>query len=551
MLKKILVIILLSSIPQLSFSFSTVNNNNKLFNDYFDFIKSFGLIKTNVEGIRPKSTIELARITGNALQMAREEADAKESLYYLPILYKLTENYKEDIARIYAEVSPWYFNPKIPYNVKFDYLYLHAGIRDSNTTQDSAKIYPVPNFWEGRYFGGKHPYKETDYFPGGHYLDLESTSKIDFLKYFNLLFENRLDFEFPEDSDDAFDFNFDITKAYLKFSIFNQELIIGRDKLVWGYGRRGGLLFSDNAMAMGELNYIPMFKVTNTFPIILPWVFKHIGKMRYVFFFTYLNKSRTDFSRPALTGVRFCFLPTPIFEWGFSHVILGKNSFQFHDLFKYYLFISPTDDTNLLSGSDTADINRLFGFDFKLTIPYLRYTEVFSEVLFDDFRELTRSFKNTFNYYGGIHVPRIIPSGRIGLDFEYSHTSKLAYGSQTFHNGYTYKERYLGSNLGPSADGILLSLLYWDLENSRTNLAFDFTRRGALTYLGADPTKTQPEKNYGIHWKYSYVLSMETTLSFTFSYAYIDNFDNLDGHKNIFFGGILLNFLNPGKKYGL
>jgi hypothetical protein len=515
----------------INFSFAISSNNiipQKLYDDLLT-LRSFNLINTEITGIKPYTKIEFSRLI---LESYTNAQNKEETFYVLPIIYSNMEKFKSEFEDLNTD-SPRLFRLKSPSDSSISYFYFYDQKRQIQSNYSNAFIQPIINYQDGKNY------------VGGNNLDIDLTNELSIYKYFNIFFSPRVEFLFPRDEFDNNNFNFQVMKLYGKFSMHNIELLIGRDNLIWGQGGRGSLILSNNARPMGELKYFPMFKISNPLPINLPGFFKHIGLLKYAFFITSLEKDRVDYSNPFLTGLKFSFLPHKNFEWGFSHVFMagGKNGpdFSFFDLFKYYLFISREDDS--IKASENYSINRLLGLDAKIRIPYLRYSEIFSEVVFDDFNRITTSFHDSFNYYGGINIPRLLNTGTLQFTSEYTYTSRYLYQSKIFKGGYTHNNRFLGTAIGPNAREVYLKLTHKLSELQAQSISFDSIIRKPLDYLTTNNTSVLDEKRYGILWNYDFYLTHHSYIGLIFGYERINNFDNNEINKNAFLGGLTINFM--------
>jgi hypothetical protein len=103
--------------------------------------------------------------------------------------------------------------------------------------------------------------------------------------------------------------------AYGKVGLGPFEIQAGRDSLWWGPGRHGSILMSNNAKPF------TMIQITNPQPIQLPWIFRALGPVRGQWFLTELEKDR-HVPEAKLTGVRLSVKPHPLWDLGFSRVVM-------------------------------------------------------------------------------------------------------------------------------------------------------------------------------------------------------------------------------------
>lgn len=281
-------------------------------------------------------------------------------------------------------------------------------------------------------------------------------------------------------------------RMYLILSKWTFNLLIGRDSMVWGPGRRSNLILSRQATAVGSFSTLPLIKLSNRRPVTLPWVFAHLGPLHYEVFVARLRETRSDFARPYFVGKRLDFKPAETVEIGFSHAFIlgGENfpvSFTFWDALAEFFFsrikqrfILNIDFDKLQLQNNIA--NHVMGFDLLFRLPGWRQAEFYHEVYFDDFTlNLNTTLHRNLAYLGGLYLPRVTASGRVGLRAEFSHTSNIFYQSTPpMTAGFTYNNRILGSDLGPRGNALFLAATIRQSARTEWTFSVDLQNRRAL-----------------------------------------------------------------------
>jgi hypothetical protein len=103
--------------------------------------------------------------------------------------------------------------------------------------------------------------------------------------------------------------------GYAKLTLFNTELLVGRDSLWWGPALHGSLIMSNNAAPLDQirLGAAEPFQL----PLIGPW----LGPMKILAFLAELEPDR-DYRRAKLAGMRATIAPFSFLELGISRAVM-------------------------------------------------------------------------------------------------------------------------------------------------------------------------------------------------------------------------------------
>ncbi len=272
-------------------------------------------------------------------------------------------------------------------------------------------------------------------------------------------------------------------------SLGNTAISFGQEEMSWGVSHYNQLSQSNNALPF------PALRIQNIHPGHLPGILRYLGLYRYQAFLGQLNAGRT-FSRPWLSGQVITFRTLPFLEWGIDHTIMFGGSGN--DNYSAMGFLG--DLTGLSTGnSSDANTNSRFGIFAKGYIPRLRNTQVYGEVLAEDyFLPFGKSidFKLPFkgpSYTAGIYVPQLTLDGRTTARFEYALTDR----EYSVHNDslyWSYENALMGSSLGPGAWQVNFEIDRWVNLQSRVGVDAFFTRRNPYGLSSQPNTET----GYGV-----------------------------------------------------
>ncbi|MBF0491892.1 MAG: hypothetical protein HQM15_03845 [Deltaproteobacteria bacterium] len=487
---------------------------------------SFGLIDIYISGQKPYSRTEFSRLTAEAESHLDRLKNEEEKEVVENILKRLKKEFPSEKD---------FYDIRFLHQLKFSNVLTNSTPRFTTASADSidSEINPILSYQEGRHF------------VKGAQSAFESQHWINISPYFNIFIEPRFQFQYPAEDVDPenkiFLQNFQAKGVYK-----NLSLSVGRQALIYGQGKNGGLLLSSNPRSLD------MFQLSNESPFFLPWIFKYLGPNKISFFLADLGPAQ-NFSGAYLAGYKWSLKPWSFFELGAALMVHsgGENSPEgsfrqrFGDLFPF--------SQALLGGSQNDIGNKMGGLDFRLRIPQLRNSELYGEMIFDDTHSrLDTMFIQDAGYLGGIYIPRLNRQGTLDLRLEYSRTGVRFYTHGQFSSGLTENGNILGSNLGRDAQSLSLSS-NWDI-NSLHTLAFqlDYENRSNDVYAYiTDPdahfvktTNLPNEERYrfGTEWQYR-PLENPFSLSTKLSYERVKNFNFSSGDsRNNFLGSVTLNF---------
>lgn len=311
-------------------------------------------------------------------------------------------------------------------------------------------------------------------------------------------------------------------KIYGVLAVKGWELQVGTDSQWWGPGYFGSILLSNNAQPF------PMAKFTNTSPIYLPWILKHLGLFKFTAFVTRLEEDRVV-PEPYLWGMRLNFKPIPYFEVALQRTALLGGEGRPEGFSTWWdSFWGRNEDDPAKGGDQRA------GFDAKLTVPLK--VQPF-QLYFDGAGEdEAGGWPSNWAYLFGIYLPRILDFERVELRAEYVNTyysSKpyLWYNNTIYRSGYTYEGRIIGHHVGTDSTGLFVEGSYLIPEvNGRVSLGYSMKEHNR----SADVQEKKNEVYISTH------LDVMKSLNLRAAYAYglIDNLNSVSGNDrtiNTFF----------------
>jgi hypothetical protein len=230
-------------------------------------------------------------------------------------------------------------------------------------------------------------------------------------------------------------------------------------------------------LATDNIDPIPMIKVDQVEPIVLPGILRYLGPERIQGFFgkLYGQYSPSGPPGPYFHGEKALIKPTPNLEIGFSKtaVAFGQGvPFTLSNLLASYF--SPHDSGILPYAKDPG--SRQSGLDLSYRIPYLRkwltvYTDNYSK---DDISPLVDPGRAMYN--PGLYLAQVPRFRRFDFRLELATTGQQ--GEQPYwdyihyHDAYTNKGFLIGDTVGRRGKAVDVSSTYWHSPRKRVQVGW-------------------------------------------------------------------------------
>lgn len=256
-----------------------------------------------------------------------------------------------------------------------------------------------------------------------------------------------------------------LNRAYLKFGGEAFELEVGKDENWLGLGYRGNITLTNNAENFTQV------KISSPEPFDL----KYFGAMKYAVVASRFEKTTVDGveRQPWFYAVKLSLKPVDNFEVGFN---LGRQ------------VGGPGVNNNvgdslrgLIGGTSADNSNGLAGFEIRYRMPWLRNTELYGEFSGEDtalFWPIVES------YVAGFYIPRLTDDGRNDFRFEFFQGNQILYTHGQFPNGYIYKNMPLGHSQGGATQDFFFRASHWFSVRNNLALEYIYTNRGMVGRIG-------------------------------------------------------------------
>src|SRR2546427_1472399 len=270
--------------------------------DDLERLVTAGLADRTLLNTKPLSRVEAARIVARAIERIRsdEAGGLNERRDLEPVLDRLMEEVKVELAALGGRTGEGVTPPGFVSFTPADRAQVFAGYANHDFSLVNSQGHTVRRGANGG-------------------LTFESRMQLgDFLTFYvqpELLLN--------EDYSAA-----RLATGYLKLTLFNVELLVGRDSLAWGPGDHNGLILSNNAAPLDQV------RLGSAEPFVLPWIGQWVGPMKALIFLAQLEERR-DHPHAKLSGMRLTFAPASFLELGVNRAVLFDGSNPSLPLSKY------------------------------------------------------------------------------------------------------------------------------------------------------------------------------------------------------------------------
>jgi hypothetical protein len=444
---------------------------------YLDKLSGFGLVSSDIKGIRPYSRSE-------AVRLLREAESRLAAGSYPPLAGELALRLRELLPRealLYGDEAK---APRFDYNplasAKLRYVHLdgtprsyfravndpgNEGVFGIGSGLRPPNPYPAPVQQRGSEGTPLLENNQGVVYRSGSNLDLRASGEAYLGSRASLLVEPMLLWSEPDDEP-----RLRLNKWYLKLGGEGLELEVGRDENWLGLGYRGSLTLSNNAANFDQV------KLSSPEPVKT----RYLWDLKYDLIFSRFEKTVTDGAerQPFFVGAKLSMKPSENSEVGFN---LGRQvggpgvNNSFGDTMR-----------GLVGGTGADNSNSVAGFEVRFRFPWLRNAELFAEYSGED---AAAFWPIVESYLAGFYIPRLTDSGRDDLRFEYFRGNQILYtNTAAFPEGYLRYNLPIGDSQGGGAQEFFLRYSHW--FSTRNNLALEAIRtsRGDFGRITVDPS---------------------------------------------------------------
>ena len=288
-----------------------------------------------------------------------------------------------------------------------------------------------------------------------------------------------------------------LNRGYLKVGGGSLELEAGKDENWLGLGYRGNITLTNNAENFTQV------KLSSP----EPFEVKYIGAMKYAIIASRFDKTTVDGAerQPWFYAVKLSFKPLENLEIGFN---LGRQvggpgvNNSLGDTLR-----------GLVGGTSADNSNSVAGFEVRYRIPWLRNTELYGELSGEDtalFWPIVES------YVAGLYVPRLTDDGRNDFRFEFFQGNQILYTHGTFPNGYIYKDMPIGHSQGGATQDFFFRTSHWFSARSNLALEYIYTTRGMVGRVAIDGVMQAVEKKHAgrVFWDLPLTADLDAQLGY-------------------------------------
>lgn len=437
--------------------------------EYLHKLAGFGLISSDINGIKPFSKAEAARLLIEAKKkLATGTSD--QTGFAQELVTRVQELIpRETLLLEHSEKK----TPVLDYNpvssLRLRYVYLDGSPRDYRRDVHDpgddgvfgighglrpANPYPSPVHQRG---GEGAPLLENNngvLYSSGHNAELRWGSEWYLGDFTSALIEPYV----LANSDNT---DIRLNRGYLKLGGGAFELEAGKDENWLGFGHRGNITLTNNADNFTQV------KISSPEPFNV----SYLGAMKFALIGSRFEQTIVDGAKrqPWFYALKLSTKPIDNLEVGIN---LGRQ-------------VGGTGVNNslgdtlrgLIGGTSADNSNGMAGIEARYRIQYLRNLELYGEFSGEDtalFWPIVES------YVAGFYVPRLTDDGRNDFRFEFFQGNQILYTHSTFPNGYIYKNMPIGHSQGGATQDFFFRGSHWFSARNNLALEYIYTNRGAV-----------------------------------------------------------------------
>jgi len=443
---------------------------------YLEKLSGFGLIKSDIQGIRPFSKAEAARLV---LEAERSASRLKEDTPPLAadLILRLRELIPREIRlRSDPATRPKTFDYNLLSALRLRTVWLDGAPRDYRRQVHDPGGDGVFGIGSGLRPANPFPSPVTQRGSEGTPL-AENNNGVIYHRGFNgelrwaaeaYLGGAATGLLEPRVQADSDGIRADLNRGYLKLGGGGLELEAGKDENWLGPGYRGAITLTSNA---GNFTLV---KLSSPEPLEVAWVKRFLGEFKYSLVASRFERTTTDGKerQPWFYALKLSAKPVADPEIGFN---LGRQ------------VGGPGVDNDfgntvrgLVGGTAADNSNGLAGFDARYRIPWLRNTELYGAFSGED----TAAFWPIVeSYVAGFYIPRLTDDGRNDFRFEFFQGNQILYTNGTFPEGYLYRNLPIGHSQGGATQDFFFRYSHWFSVRNNLALEYMYTNRGMASRL--------------------------------------------------------------------
>ena len=457
---------------------------------YLGKLAGFGLIRSDIQGIRPFSKAEAARLlreAENNAEMARLLGESGTKPSDMEMVKELFARLRERLAREVVQPeypatapAPWFELAKPEYG-RLRYAYIDGVPR--------SYFRPVWDPGDDGVFGIGSGLRPKNYYPSGivyqrgyegtplfennegnvyrkwSNLDLRVSLQGYSTQYLSFLVEPQFMFS----SDDSAT-TFRLNKGYLKVGGGPLELEIGRDANWFGLGERGNVTLTNNAQ---NLDFI---KLSSPEPIAAGF----LGALKYSLIFTQMDNTLSPviaLSGTPLVPKVVAYTEREPYLVTFKLALKPASSMEIGINFARMFGGPGTGGFGGIGGVTGDTANSLAGIELRFRLPWLRNAELYGEFSGED---VAGPWPIVESYVAGIYFPRLTAGGRDDFRFEFFYGNQILYTNTSYPGGYMYHNMPLGHSQGGATIDFYGKYRHWFTLDTVLTLEYFHTERGTV-----------------------------------------------------------------------
>jgi hypothetical protein len=448
--------------------------------DDLERLVASGLAGRAVLNTKPMSRTEAAGIVATAIERVRRDTSGAvaERRDMEPVLERLADEFAVELAAMGVKWG----GQRVPPPGMFSFYPVdHAQVRAAYASRDLSLV----NNQGVRYQDG---------FNGGFTFDsrLQIGDVLSFYVQPDLLLN--------EDYGAA-----RLHQGYAKLTLFNVELVVGRESLWWGPGYHGSLIMSNNAPPLDHV------RIGAAEPFLLPFIGQWIGPTKILAFVAQLEERR-EHPRAKLAGMRATIAPFSFLELGVSRTVMfgGETRPEPDAGDSLRLIVDPSAGDDL-GREPQLRSNNLFAIDAEVRIARVdrffipaRDLRLYGEFGWDDTccESNFIPLREAISGLAGIHFIGLFGQDGLEARAEYANSSRLSFAHTSFVRGYWTRGEVISHFMGTDGEDFFARVSNRFTENFMLGIEANGSVIGRTTRILGVPKERRIGGAVDVSWRF-------------------------------------------------
>lgn len=433
---------------------------------YVDQLFADGLIKTQTDGQRPWTRLEVARLYLEAEnKISSRQIDAAEWAESISIMDWIAHQYAEEITynKEKSGLRGISFAPLESIVLESAALYSpsRSVVDDNGLGRTDALINPLIASRGSRSI------------PDGGIVAMEATHSLRLGRFLFGQLDSRLALQGERVGGPTI--NPSIVTGLAKVGWGNFEIAAGKSNVVWGPASFGGPFFSTSSPSM------PIIRLSTPHPFRLPSFLRYIGEIKGTTFVADMRSYEPKHT--ILSGYRLEIRPHSVFSLSINHAVqmggVGRNDPTIPEAISEFFGVSGA----ISPGGGRASSNHLFGIDMHARFQKLNGMQAYILYANEDIDGKAKIFfDQQAAWTVGLYLPRLKKQSPLGARIEFVRAGDGLYRHKPYIGGWSHGTQSLGLPFAGDSNALIFKLEHQSVNKPIWGVSAWLLQRSGDTY---------------------------------------------------------------------